>query len=71
MRFLARRVRELREERSWTIEEAAERFSVEPAHVRRIEAGDANPSLAVLVSVARAFGVKVGELVDPESPTRR
>jgi hypothetical protein len=30
--------------------------------VRRIEGGVGNPSLAVLVSVARAFGVSLGYL---------
>ena len=31
--------------------------------VRRIEGGVGNPSLAVLVSVARAFGVTLGYLL--------
>lgn len=62
--MLARRVRDLREERRWTIESAAERMGVEPAHVRRIETGVANPSLAVLVSVAAAFKLSVAELLD-------
>ncbi len=71
VRTLARRVRDLREERGWTIEQAAEKYLVEPAHVRRIEAGDANPSLGVLVSLARAFGVSVGQLVDPDGAASR
>ena len=62
-RRLARRVRALRQQKGWTQERAAERIGIEPAHVRRIEAGKANPSLAVLVSVARAFGLTVPELL--------
>jgi transcriptional regulator with XRE-family HTH domain len=40
-------------------------MSVEPAQIRRIESGRANPSLAVLVSVAAAFGLAVAELLAP------
>ena len=61
---LARRVRALREERGWGIEAAAEKFGIEPAHVRRIEGGDANPSLAILASIATAFDLSVGALID-------
>jgi transcriptional regulator with XRE-family HTH domain len=53
---LGRRVRSEREARGWTLEQAAEKFAVEPAHVRRLEAATANPTLSVLVSVARALG---------------
>jgi transcriptional regulator with XRE-family HTH domain len=52
----------LRKERGWTVEEAAERFAVEPAHVRRVEAGRTNPSLATLVSIARGLGTDVTSL---------
>ena len=60
---LGRSVRTLRREKRWTIEEAAERFGVEPAFVRSIEAGRTNPSLAVIVSIAAAFGLRAGELL--------
>jgi transcriptional regulator with XRE-family HTH domain len=53
----------LRLAREWTVEQAAEHFGIEPAHVRRIEAGRTNPSLAVLVSIARALAVPLSELV--------
>ena len=56
-------MRELRAESGWTVEEAAERFGVEPAHVRRIEAGRTNPSLATLVSIALGFGTDVVSLL--------
>jgi DNA-binding XRE family transcriptional regulator len=56
---LGHRVRELRQKLEWTVEEAAERFGIEPAHVRRIEAGRTNPSLATLVSIARGLGTDV------------
>lgn len=63
---LGRRLRKLRLERSWTVEEASERFGVEPAHVRRMEAGRTNPSLATLVSIAHGLGIDIGALLTKE-----
>jgi transcriptional regulator with XRE-family HTH domain len=68
---LGRRVRALRLKREWTVEQAAEHFGIEPAHVRRIEAGRTNPSLAVLVSIARALAVPLAELVSDKSRRSR
>jgi len=58
-------LRELRQDRGWTIEEASERYGVEPAHVRRIEAGRTNPSLATLLSIADAFSTDLADLFTP------
>jgi transcriptional regulator with XRE-family HTH domain len=60
---LGHRVRELRRDLDWTVEEAAEKFGIEPAHVRRIEAGRTNPSLATLVSIALGLGTDVVSLL--------
>jgi len=60
---LGRILSAMRRQRGWTVEEAAGRFAVEPAFVRRIEAGRTNPSLAVLVSIATAFGMRPEELL--------
>jgi transcriptional regulator with XRE-family HTH domain len=68
---LARAVRAARRERQWTIEEAAERFGVEPAYVRSIERGRTNPSLAVIVSVAVALDVSPADLLSEPPPTSR
>lgn len=65
-RRLAKRVRQLRAQRGWTQERAAEKMGVEPAHVRRIEAGTANPSPALLVSIAKALGISVTALLSEE-----
>jgi transcriptional regulator with XRE-family HTH domain len=65
---LGKTVRALRRERSWTVEEAAEHFGVEPAYVRSIEGGRTNPSLAVMVSIAEAFQLRAGELLLPADP---
>jgi XRE family transcriptional regulator, aerobic/anaerobic benzoate catabolism transcriptional regulator len=60
---LARRLRRLRAQRGWSRRAAAAHIGVGVPVVRRLENGEANPSLAVLVSVARAFGVPLRELL--------
>jgi transcriptional regulator with XRE-family HTH domain len=61
---LAKRLKTMRKARGWTLENSAERFGVEPAHVRRMEKGSTNPSLAVLTSVALAFDLTVSKLLE-------
>ena len=56
---LGHRVRTLRLELGWSVEKAAERFGIEPAHVRRVEAGRTNPSLAPLVGIAHGLSTDV------------
>lgn len=63
-RTLAARLRLLRESRGWTQRAAASRIGVGAAVLRRLESGAANPSLAVLVSVARAFGISLRKLLE-------
>jgi len=60
---LGRRVRTLRQELGWSVEKAAERFGIEPAHVRRVEAGRTNPSLATLVGIAHGLSTDVVDLL--------
>jgi transcriptional regulator with XRE-family HTH domain len=47
----------------WSVEKAAERFGIEPAHVRRVESGRTNPSLATLVGIAHGLSPDVVELL--------
>jgi transcriptional regulator with XRE-family HTH domain len=60
---LAGRLRRLRASRGWTQRAAASKIGIGAAVVRRLECGSANPSLAVLISVARAFGVSLTKLL--------
>jgi len=66
---LGRALLTLRRARGWTVEDAAGQFGVEPAFVRRIEAGRTNPSLAVIVSIAKAFCVPLNELLSETAPS--
>jgi transcriptional regulator with XRE-family HTH domain len=60
---LGKRLRELRNQHGLTQRAAAARIGVGPLVLRKLERGSANPSLAVLVSAARAFGVPLGRLL--------
>jgi transcriptional regulator with XRE-family HTH domain len=64
-RTLGQRVYDLRMARGWTQRSAAAHIGIGAAVVRRLETGSANPSLAVLVSVARAFRVPLTRLLGP------
>ncbi len=46
------------------VEELAERSGCDAALIRRIEAGELAPSLAPLIKIARALGVRLGTLLD-------
>jgi DNA-binding XRE family transcriptional regulator len=61
---LAKRLRTLRHARDLTIEQASEAAGVEPMTWYRLENRRANPTLAVLASVAAVFDLRVAELLD-------
>jgi ribosome-binding protein aMBF1 (putative translation factor) len=60
---LGSRLRDLRASKGWTQRATADRIGIGAAVVRRLENGSAHPSLAILVSVARAFGIPLIRLL--------
>jgi transcriptional regulator with XRE-family HTH domain len=62
LRALGKRVRDLRHARGFSQERLAELADIHENHVRRIEGGTANPSYLVVFRLARALGVKPGDL---------
>ncbi len=58
------RLHELRAERGWTLEELAERTGLSKPFLSRLEAGDRQPSIAAVLTLAQAFGVGVGTMFD-------
>jgi transcriptional regulator with XRE-family HTH domain len=68
LKALGKRVRELRKARGLSQERLAELADIHENHVRRIEAGTANPSYLVLVRIGKALGVRPGELIDGKLP---
>jgi transcriptional regulator with XRE-family HTH domain len=66
---LSVRLRRLRAERNWSLEALATASDVSRSMLSQIERGRANPTLAVAVRIARAFGLSLGELI--EEPSRQ
>lgn len=62
LRALGKRLRQLRRERGFSQERLAELADIHENHVRRIEAGTANPSYLVAARMARALGIEPGDL---------
>jgi transcriptional regulator with XRE-family HTH domain len=56
-------INKLREERRWTQEELAARANITAANISRIENGKHGPSIQLLESLAKAFDLKVYQLV--------
>jgi transcriptional regulator with XRE-family HTH domain len=65
VRALAWNVREWRTFRQATVERLAELAELSPRHIQKIEAGEANVTLATIVKVAFALGVDLRDLFAP------
>lgn len=63
-RHVCRRIRELRAEAGWSLDVLSQASGVSRSMLSQIEREQANPTLAVTVKIASAFGLSVGELVD-------
>jgi transcriptional regulator with XRE-family HTH domain len=61
---LGEKVRTIRESRSMSAEQLAERADLAPELVAQIEAGSLIPSLAPLIRIARSLGVRLGTFLD-------
>jgi transcriptional regulator with XRE-family HTH domain len=61
---MAKRLRQLRNANGWTQQELATRTGISRVHIARLETARMEPGLIVLERLAKAFKVKVGDLVD-------
>lgn len=68
-RHLGARVKELRAERKWSLESLATASGVSRSMLSQIEREQANPTLAVTLRIAQAFGMNLGELVEMPDAT--
>jgi transcriptional regulator with XRE-family HTH domain len=57
------RLKQLRTERGWSLEQLAQLCDVSRSMLSQIERGQANPTLGVAIRIAGAFGLTIGELV--------
>lgn len=60
---IAREVRRRRQQRNWTLDVAAGRLGVSRRLLAQIEAGQSNPSLSTLLSLAEGFDISLVELL--------
>ena len=58
------RVRKLREARDWTQERLAEESGLNTVQISHIENGRNEPKLRTILWLAKALGVRAGELID-------
>jgi transcriptional regulator with XRE-family HTH domain len=63
---LGARLRKLRGERGWRLEDLAERTGLSRAYLSRLEGGERQPSLGALFDLARAYDVPFSSLFEPE-----
>jgi len=68
-KWVGRRLREARRQRDLTLASVAERVGVSGAHLSRLEKGERQPSIGVLLELARAYQTSIGELLG-EQPRR-
>ena len=61
---LGRRVKKLRGDRGWSLEELANVSGVSKSMLSEIEREKANPTLSVTYRIARAFGLNLQELIE-------
>jgi transcriptional regulator with XRE-family HTH domain len=59
---LGARLRSLRAERGWTLDELARRANLSKSYLSRLEEGDRQPSIAALLSLAQAHDVPLSAL---------
>jgi transcriptional regulator with XRE-family HTH domain len=60
---IAESLREERTRAGLTLEQLAQRADLSTAHLSRLESGDRQPSVAALISLARALGVSLSTLL--------
>src|SRR5260221_8598745 len=63
-RHLGSRVKHLRGARGWSLDSLANASGVSRSMLSQIEREQANPTLAVTLRIARAFGLTLGELLE-------
>jgi transcriptional regulator with XRE-family HTH domain len=68
-RCLGDRVKRLRAERTWSLEALAAASGVSRSMLSQIERDQANPTLAVTLRIARAFGLSLGDLIESPGAT--
>src|SRR5262245_16713139 len=61
---VSERVKVLRQQREWSLEQLAAASGVSRSMLSQIERGEANPTLAVTCKIAQAFAMSLAEFVE-------
>lgn len=70
-KVLGLRLRRLREEHEWTLEQTAERCDLDLKHLQKIESGHLNVTLVTLVRLAIGFRLPIAALfTDPTKKSK-
>lgn len=64
LKTMAKRLRQLRADRGWSQADLAERAGVSRVHIARIETAKMEPTLGVIVKLAKALRVKPAALLE-------
>lgn len=62
-RQMGQRIRRLRKTKGWSQYGLAREAGISREHVRRLEAGESDPTLGMLTKLSRALGVTLADLV--------
>lgn len=68
---LCQRIKQLRAERGWSLDALSRVCDVSRSMLSQIERNQANPTLAVTVKIAHAFGISLSDLVETPQNTSR
>jgi len=68
-KHLGARVKQLRAQRGWSLEQLATASGVSRSMLSQIEREQANPTLAVTLRIAQAFGMNLGDLLEMPGAT--
>lgn len=63
--IIARRIKEIRTEKNWTLEELAKRTGFTKGLLSKIENNKVSPPVSTLAKIARALDVSLGDLFGP------
>lgn len=66
---LCRRLRQLREDRGWSLDALSKACGVSRSMLSQIERNQTNPTLAVMFRIAQAFGMSLGQFVEAPGAT--
>jgi len=63
------RLKELRLQRDWTLQELAEQSGLSKTFISRLESGDRQASIAAVLTLARIFGVSLASMFESQMAT--